>query len=62
MTESQFLFKVNFHDGTFLENLSFEEADRIVKGRVTDWSSVHSMDYAKGSDTENPEGKLKHGK
>ena len=62
MTESRFLFKVNFRDGTFLENLSFEEADRIVKNRVTDWSSVHSMDYARGLDIESPAGKLKYGK
>jgi len=62
MTDSQFLFKVNFHDGTFLENLSFEEADRIVKNRVTDWSSVHSMDYAGDLESEKVEGKLKYGK
>jgi hypothetical protein len=41
---------VNFTDGTFLENLSFEEADRIVKDRVAEWASVHSMDYAKYCD------------
>jgi hypothetical protein len=49
-SESQFLFRVNFTDGTFLENLSFEEADRIVKDRVAEWASVHSMDYAKDCD------------
>ena len=48
MTESQLLFKVNFHDGTFLENLSFEEADQIIKDRDTEWASVHSMDYNEG--------------
>ena len=53
MTESQFLFRVNFTDGTFLENLPFEEADLIVKDRDTEWASVHSMDYAQGLDPEN---------
>jgi len=53
MSESQFLFRVNFTDGTFLENLSFEEADLTIKDRNTEWASVHTMNYAQGLDPEN---------
>jgi len=50
---SQFLFRVNFNDGTFLENLSDEESAQVVKERPEEWSSVHCMDYAKDLDPEN---------
>ena len=47
------LFQVNFNDGTFLENLSNEESNRVVKERTGEWSSVHCMNYAKDLDPEN---------
>lgn len=50
MTDSQFLFRVNFTDGTFVENLTFEEADLTIKDRDTEWASVYSMDYAQDLD------------
>ena len=46
-------FRVNFIDGSFLENLSQEEADQIIKSPIKDWTSVTSMEYGKNLDPEN---------
>ena len=40
-------FRVNFIDGSFIENLSQEEADQIIKSPLKDWTSVTSMEYIK---------------
>ena len=52
------LFQVNFHDGTFIENLSFEESHRVMRDRQEEWSSVHSMDYMKNCNPELAKGKV----
>ena len=59
MTE---LFQVNFHDGSSLEDLTFEESHRVMRDRPEEWCSVHSMDYMKNCDPERAKGKFKHGK
>jgi hypothetical protein len=55
-------FRVNFIDGSFLENLSQEEVDQIIKSPIKDWTSVTSMDYMKNCDPKSAKGKFKHGK
>jgi len=52
---SEFLYRVRFKDETFLENLTYDEADRIMKDRPTEWAAVMFMDYGKDLDPANEE-------
>lgn len=56
------LYQVNFHDGSFIEDLSFEESHKVMSDRPQEWCSVHTMDYAKDCDPERAKGKSKHEK
>ena len=52
------LFQVNFHDGSSLEDLTFEESHRVMQDRPEEWCSVHTMSYMKDCDPERAKGKL----
>ena len=49
------LYRVRFNDGKVLENLSYIEADQMLKDRPTEWAAVMFMDYGKDLDPANEE-------
>jgi len=49
------LYRVRFNDGKVIENLSYIEADQMLKDRPTEWAAVMFMDYGKDLDPANEE-------
>ena len=47
------LYRVRFNDGEVLENLSYDEADQMLKDRPTEWAAVMFMNYGKDLDPAN---------
>ena len=47
------LYRVRFNDGEVLENLSYDEADQMLKDRPTEWAAVMFMDHGKDLDPAN---------
>ena len=49
------LYRVRFNDGEVLENLSYDEAEQMLKDRPTEWSAVMFMNCGKDLDPANEE-------
>jgi len=50
---NEWFYQVNMRDGSFLENLTFEESTQVIDNNPEKWASVQPMGYGSDLDPEN---------
>jgi len=50
---NEWLYRVNMRDGSFQENLTFEESNQVIDNNQEKWASVQPMGYGNDLDPKN---------